>query len=499
MVGITVMLVPLNAAFRLPIELAFDQVARDDVPTEVYRQYVETGKRPRAWSVPGEFDFFPRKLNPGDVVLFYDNDTIVQMATVQARSEGGLARRLWPYHDDASTLLFLSDVERIHVDVNRLQRQLSPLSFDSDRFAPLWFQSDAWGSRDEFYTAIDDLVGIVERRRLYGLVNSPSRPSLSRGMEPGTNLLESLLERFFGGFWGLGRLKIVGMFALVVAFLIGSLNELWCILGSLVLNETGVCSHVFNLAFVDNATTLSFSLTAFLLVGVTVVVAVQRQQTSPDLNVDVAELWLRTGLEGVNLNEWISVVEGSVERYTDGRQDGPEYVDWELQPRTNRLIFGRREPPEPDTIQPPDGNYEIVNARSMVDPDAPPANLAWRLQGEIRRPYERIEEIDWLVAGENRIDWWLVEDEDEEGTSQAFRARLGSALSYSVSASVLGILIQWYPWISGDTTAPWLSTLSLPVHVFYSVFSTFFALIFLGMIWTSIDLVELMARMREKE
>lgn len=325
---------------------------------------------------------------------------------------------------------------------------------------------------------------------------------------------ETMIDRFFGSFWGLYKVKRLAMPLVLAGVVAAFLFESVTCVSAVFPGTTGVlgrCIHVWTPEFIEMATSLSFSLTAFLLVGVTVLVAVERQQrlaegddNGPELT---AILHVRSGNgEEFTDNDPYFYVSDIVE-YEDGsriagevgprwyieRVDGRRITVVEVSDRSDAMLLGT-------------GVYRIRKPDPREE-DGFEGN-GWRAYGRYQGSAQYLPEVNWLLNPDQRVDWVVREEDqndvDEDDLSNAerraqFRAKLGRAISYSISAAILGIGMQGYPWSTAANATPWLSDLPPVEHLIYWTSSYVFLVIFLGMVWTSIGLIELMLQLPQEQ
>lgn len=530
MSGGDVYLVTLPHPLFEPSELSFDQVNRDDVPTHIYQQLIEQGTSPWIWNPPEKLAAASSILKPNDILLFQYSGSYEYIASVAAITEDAdLVEDICRHSDGSSLAIFLTNVETFHVSQDRLHEALA---FDEviriGQDASLVRVADgAWERHGSAFRWVTQLIGFFERRNVYDLVDSltegqPTKsPWISQRrpifMSNDTNpeasvseIIESMTDRFFESFWGLYKVKRLAIPFVLAGIGTAFLFESVMCASTVLPGMTGVlgqCLHVWTPEFIESATTLSFSLTAFLLVGVTVLVGVESQQGSNELNDNgqgrTAILDVRPGTrEEFTDNDPHFDVSDIVE-YQDGRRIGGAVGPrWYIEDVDERRVTVVEVSERSDAILLGSGVYRI----RKPDEGEPDGNI-WRVYGSYQGSPQYKIELNWLLEDNRRVDWIVGEvdqnDADEGDVSRSdpreqFRAKLGKALSYSISASILGIVIQGYPWSTTANMTPWLSDLSPVEHIGYWASSYVFIVIFLGMVWTSVGLIELMLRLSQE-
>lgn len=298
--------------------------------------------------------------------------------------------------------------------------------------------------------------------------------------------------------WGLYALAIVTVFLLII--------ELLChgIVGTNPIQ--GSCRHFITLQFIDRATTFSFSLTAFLLVGVVVVssfLVTEEQQL--ELGIDEFELQLGEGGGGDSDRGYVTITEFEDFESGDKRKSESGLTTWFSNSFTQKLSHNNypksyeilRLSEEKEGLGLGGKRYAVRDIETEeADPDLE-EKYDYRIKG--RGHFDRDYPGNrYYIDPEDerpRIHWLLREEEPE---LRVLERQLRRAVSYSISASVLGVLIQGYPWLAATAPDPWLLDLSFPETVVYIPASYLFTLIFLGMIGTSVGLLELMSELLKR-
>ncbi|WP_132060293.1 hypothetical protein [Halorussus amylolyticus] len=443
---------------------------------------------PSVWAPPGAFT--GRHLEAGDILLFHNGDTITTITTVLCRQEDeAIRRRLWNDTDSSSDVLYyLAAVESVEIDIQ------NPLI--SDRYPWLALgramRSSNIGRQNDLVKQAYRMVNVAERRRIYRLFGASNLPSPIAMLQYRTSA-EGILNWMFEKRVSLASLKSFGLLLLVVGFVIGVFFEAVCVISSvadLVGFSSSTCIHVFGLRLIDPATTFSFSLTAFLLVATTVVVAVVGSTAAPNR---IGSLRIKTVDGFPELPNSAQISEGRLTKYTDIGKLDPHHVQWLLHAKSPESIAAYRA--EKNELEPTDGKYQIWRVGNE-----PPASErpVWRFQGDIGWENKDNNLPDWLVSDSNErqsIDWWIVPD--QEDAHQELRTALQSSLTYSISASLLGIVLAWYPWDTGSLPNPWLTGLSPWENLSYAVLATLFTFVFLGMVYTSIGIIEILPKLRD--
>lgn len=472
--------------FHLCVEqVRASKLMREDVPASVY-DHAQRSEEPIYLWIPRSLSL---TIDEGDIVLHRDDSTVKTIATVMARLEDGqLLEDLSENSASGEVGYLLRDLKEVEFDVDAdVIRGPAPLHPNI-----VYGRSDSgeFGVEGGFARVLSQLSGRLERRRLYKLLGASE--SYSVGLIGSLlTIAESVIESIFDGISGGRVLRISGFLTLLLLFGIGVIAEVWCWLtigGELLGFTSGTCIHLFSLAFIGPATELSFALTGFLFVGVTLVAVIVGQVE--DQPAQTAELIISTDEETVETRADYSFPEGKIELYEGGEQLDDDWVNWTIAVRSADSLQANRTQTQKKPIEPPDGSYVIWN--SLTGP-APTEGRAWHLSGDIHG--QNVDEFpDWLLGAEKGISWWIVAD--LEPRLAAFRAKLRRATGYAVSASVLGVIIQSYPWYVTVSENPWLGRLPMHQHFFYGVLAIIFTFVFIGMTWTSIGLLELIRRSR---
>jgi hypothetical protein len=325
-----------------------------------------------------------------------------------------------------------------------------------------------------------------------------------RRLRDQTESFETRIDRFFQWLWPLHRLRDFGVPLLISGIILAFTAEL-VICATAVFDLTypyfGGCRHILTIQLIEGATSLAFSLTAFLLVGTVVLAADQIRESEVDSSDggrgDGWQLRIKPDNNVSRDRPRIQVID-LIEFKNYKRIDsgvGPDWyiMDSDLENRT--LIVAQ------DTIQSdlsiPEGTYRVditdtgsSESHSWLaylesDVDFSEYNL-----GVLERAFTE-STLGWAIRPESETD----DDGDLDGTVQEYRRQVQRALSYGVSASILGILIQAYPFGAPESIGVWLSNLESFEHIGYFISSYIFILMFSGMIWTSIGLVELLSNL----
>lgn len=471
-----------------PRRLNHAETQLDGVPTAVYDYAATTGDLPSVWAPSGSFN--GRHLEAGDILFFHNGDTVTTIATVLCRQEDNdIRRRLWnDTNSSRNVLYYLGAIEPVAIDIQ------NPLVSDQYPWLELGraTRSSNIGRQNDLVKQAYRMIDAAERRRIYRLFGASNLPSPRTLLQYRTSA-EDILSWVFEGRVSLVSLKPVGLLLLMAGFVTGVLFETVCIISSiadLLGLGSSTCIHVFSHRLIDPATTFSFSLTAFLLVATTVVVAVVNNTATPNRTSDFR---IRTVDEFPELPNSALVTEGRLTKYTDvGRLD-TQYVRWLLHAESAELIAAYRT--EKDELEPTDGKYQIWRLKNDPPPSERPV---WRLQGDIRWKDRENNLSEWLVSdGDDgqSIDWWIVPDKVD--TYQELQTSVRSSLTYSISASLLGIVLAWYPWDTGFLPNPWLIGLSPWENIIYAVLATLFTFVFLGMVYTSIGIIEILPKLRD--
>lgn len=258
----------------------------------------------------------------------------------------------------------------------------------------------------------------------------------------------------------------------------------------------GACRHFITLTFIEQATTFSFSLTAFLLVGVVVVSSFIVTETRRlDFNVNEFELRLGDDDSGDNNGPQITITE--YENFDSGEKASSDsglatwYIDRNIiHPINGYEIVQLSE--EIDNIGLRGSRYAVRDVEGGETDLDLEENYDYRIKGRVNYS-ENILDNHYYRDTENeqrRIHWLLRE---EELGLEPIERQLRRAVAYSISASVLGVLIQGYPWVAEAASDPWLLDLSFPETAVYILASYLFTFIFIGMISTSVGLLDMMA------
>lgn len=268
------------------------------------------------------------------------------------------------------------------------------------------------------------------------------------------------------------------------------------------------CSHIIGDQLITNATTFSFSLTAFLLVAVTVVFMIGKQISSGPSDEDGSDgsngsdndypdggdrfIVIRSGSnrsteDYIDTFEFIDTVPIEYEEGEEQRSNGGNGPTWGLVRYTDEGIYIVEEVDSPGLFQLGPGEYHLWS-----DDDIP-ENEKRNLPGKKWSTYPRFGDgehflLKTFAAPIPFLDLPIGDDDDSDednSTIQEYSSKLKRSLAYSISASLLGIII-----ISFSLPPQFLSSIS---PFIYSVATHTFSIIFLGMLWTSIDLIDLMA------
>jgi hypothetical protein len=481
--GVTVLWAPPWFHSRVE-QVRASKLIREGVPPSVY-EYAQRSEEPIDLWIP---DPPLPPVDQGDVVLHRENSTVKTIATVMARLEDEqLLEDLSENSASGEVGYLLRDLQEVEFDVDTDMIR-APVPLLPPDVVYLRSDSEDFGAEGGFARVLSQLSSRLERRRLYKLLEASESydANLIRSL---LTTAESVIEWIFDGISGGRVLRILGFLTLLLLFGIGVIAEIWCWLttvGELFGFTSGTCVHLFSLAFIEPATELSFALTGFLFVGVTLVAVLMGQ--AGDQPAQTAELIISTDEETVEMRGDYSFPEGEIELYEGGEQLDDDWVTWTIIVRSADSLQANRT--QKMTIEPPDGSYVIWN--SLTGP-APTEGRAWHLSGDIHE--RNVDEFpDWLLGSEKGISWWIVAD--LEPRLAAFRAKLRRATGYAVSASVLGVIIQSYPWRVTVSENPWLGRLPMSQHFFYGVLAIVFTFVFIGMAWTSIGLLELIRRSR---
>ncbi|WP_230455353.1 hypothetical protein, partial [Halorubrum sp. BV1] len=304
---------------------------------------------------------------------------------------------------------------------------------------------------------------------------------------------EGVINGIFSRLGSARTFRVVGFLALLALFTFAGLVELWCWLtlgGEFLGIANNSCMHLFSRSYIQHATELSFSLTGFLFVGVSVVAVITRQ--SSDEPTQTAELTIVTGEEIPEVEGTYSLYRDEIERYVGGSRIDSTLIGWSVVSNSPESLIAYREQKLP--VEPPDGTYEIWN--SITGP-TPTEGDAWRLHETTDQQRDDEPLPDWLQGPNGEIDWWIVPDTEPQ--LEAFKLKLKRAVGYAVSASILGVIIQSYPWNLSTDPDPWLETLPMHQHLLYGILATIFTFVFIGMAWTSIGLLELIQKSRSAD
>lgn len=260
----------------------------------------------------------------------------------------------------------------------------------------------------------------------------------------------------------------------------------------------GSCRHFITLQFIDRATTFSFSLTAFLLVGVVVISSflVSEEQ---QLEIGIDEFELQLGEGGGSDNDRSNITITDYEDLESGNERLSEagLTTWFFNSIERKRYNGY--PRVYEIVQLSEGkDLGLGGSRyAVLDVDGDETNpdleekYDYRIKGRSHVSEDIFNNHSYIDPEDeqSRIHWLLREEESELRTLER---QLQRTVTYSISASLLGVLIQGYPWVPAMIPDPWLLTLSFPETVVYIPASYLFTLIFLGMIETSVGLLEVM-------
>lgn len=286
------------------------------------------------------------------------------------------------------------------------------------------------------------------------------------------------------------------------------------------------CIHFVNLTIVNAATTLSFSLTAFLLVGGTVIGAIAGIQTidsrdsesesdgEPRQGFDLHIIEQGTSDESDSDQPVIRITdfaEGNIvgesgrwQWNSQGGYIGPNLVI------TEPFIGGIRvvqTTDHPEAFQFNPGQYRIYPWETVTEAATkPPGTVIGRAYGTINGSLNQISHLRTRIDDDKKIDWLVTRRDrpprpaDRTTDVERILIRVKRALEYAISASLIGIILQGFPIASSAMIA---NTLGIPIdqaiwvtwfeHVAYFVGSYVFAVIFLGMIKTSLGFFELLS------
>lgn len=297
-----------------------------------------------------------------------------------------------------------------------------------------------------------------------------------------------------------------GVYVLVILTGLLFIIELLChgIIGANPIE--GACRHFITLQFIEQATTFLFSLTAFLLVGVVVVSSFIVTETQR-LNLDPQEFELVLREGGGNDNNGSQIAITHFEDFVSGEKTSTEsgLATWLIASPNHRILSELRNRIERIQISEEPGGLRLGDNRYAVrdidgeDTDTDiEGKYDYRVKGHVNGE-ENFPDVLSYPDDENeqaRIHWLLREEEAE---LRAIERQLRRAVTYSVSASVLGVLIQGFPWIVDVASDPWMLGLSFPETVVYIPASYLFTFAFLGMITTSVGLLEVMAELLTRQ
>lgn len=462
---------------NLPKCINFAQSQYEGVPLEIYDHCVRGGT-PAVWAPP---EMSVAAIPLDSMLLFHDGESVVAVGTVNSTAAVPRLRdELWP---DSERLCFLSHFARVNTDLDDIIAESRDLN-DPVEVVDL----KGLNSQSLITNKLLQLSSEVERRRIYRRVGGkiPIHTRLMNSMK----ILARAPDTVFDWVWRLKYLKRVGKIALFYGAFAVIVSEMLCIV-SIGSGFSGRCNHLANLSLVENMTTFSFSLVAFLLVSTAVVVGISRQRLNSSPN-PAAEIDIQTVNEvterEMNPNDQLELT-----RYKANTTTGTVSVDWIISSDSPTSIQAIRW--QPDSIEPSNGIYEIWDARSGQSPSRFPA---WRLRGSIYGPDNSdITPITHLIH-DREIDWWISSNTTTDSFKE-FRTTLSKAVKYSISSSVLGVAIQSYPWLTSFANYPWLTILTPIEHLFYSAGVILFVFISLGMIWTSVDLVNIMVELNRTE
>lgn len=325
--------------------------------------------------------------------------------------------------------------------------------------------------------------------------------------------LISFSEWVFSNLLVLGHVKSYVVPSLLIAIIPSFLYEfISCLfiqagIGANYLPTT--CSHIIGDQLITNATTFSFSLTAFLLVAVTVVFMIGKQISSGPSDEDgpngsdndypdggdrfivIRSRSNRSTEDYIDTFEFIDTVPIEYEEGEEQQGNGPT---WGLLGYTNDDVFFVEEVDSPNLLQLGPGEYYLWSDDDIAE------NEKRDLPGVKWSTYPRFRDgehflLKTFAAPLPFPDLPIGDDDDsdeDDPTIQEYGNILKRSLAYSISASLLGIIIISFsppPQIVGFEIGFLWRTFPL----IYSIATHTFSIIFLGMLWTSIDLIDLMA------
>lgn len=490
--------VPKGASF--PRALSFEEAHHEAVPEDVYQRHASGSDAVHGWALPDALESFVVSPEPGDVVLFHRDDVCRMVATIAAIVDApDLADRF--AGDDAEALVFLSNVESIDRPLEDVLERLSPSPSPPAANPPgLLVHIDTERSVDwGLYSYLGPLLDGLERKRLYDLVLARGATDLLAFLVPGPDsppvqfarAVDEELGAVFRRPGGPRALKLVGAPLLIgAALLAGGAEVLWCALAALDLRAPLLprgCPHVVTPGLVGPATAFAVALTAVLLVGAAVVVAgVARPADRADEDL---RLVVRSGAtEGDRAGD-ARLDDLDVRKVGDFRVVEDGVVRWVAAAFADDRLVVRETDADPAGIGPAEGRYRLRVVREGIPPETALGERGWRVTGRAEVEAPAGTRSERLFGDDGRVDWWIA---PVEAAVDGLRARLAAALAYALSASILGVLILWYPWQPAPAGAAWLADLTAAEHAAYTLLSYLFVGTLVGTYYTALDLAELL-------
>jgi hypothetical protein len=337
---------------------------------------------------------------------------------------------------------------------------------------------------------------------------------------------------FFRQFRWLRRLKETALPLLVVGLIVSFQYE-FVSCGFVRFGvTTGVvpdtCVRVLGDRFVAEATRFSFSLTAFLLVSVAVVLTTDQRliedeedndETEPedeeneeDEESDGGDLppgdrfIVRSsgvGSQPVESDKKYKFQDTRRVRYNGGEENtirsgnGPYWVEVaELDDR----IFVDEYGPE-GLIRPGIGEYRVWDLDELSEAQrASVQGVTWIAEWT---NYDGPKFIALVGAPSGRLEEQIFDESSPDASLVTFTRRLRIAVTYAISASLLGVVVlglrPLLPAVDLAALASLGTLLQQTAQFAITAATHLFALVFLGMVWTSLELIELLVVREESE
>lgn len=516
MTGISIFHIPSPASQQLQ-RVTGEMLQNPNLPVDLYQKGIR-GTELYAWKPASEYRKIGERVEQGDVILFYDADFGIYstIGTVEQTVDGPFGE--WFTYENPTeedTVIFLSDYETvpdylIHID-NLLTLSGSQLSWVVNE-GPVFRQTPRFDEYSSVHRRLSGLLRRIEQEYVYSAIRTGHTDSIYRAlfgrivlgvlekisdlrqaMRDEEPLSTKLLNWVFTSAEPLRRIGRVSFAALFPLWIFLILHEvLSCVSGKLKKDIPLVansCWHPITVDFLDQATKFSFSLTAFLLVSTTVVVALERIRGRVLIPVGQLEV------TEIGSEEDRRPSELSIREYRNGSMVNNGTVEWWLKSRDGNVFRVTEYRASPPDIGLATGQYAIQPLSGTQDTEAGPATdkHGWVVSGSLQGASRRLQKDypNEFIAPDEEIEWWVTEEAESEEILAKMRKRIRRTATYSISASLLGVFMTGYPW-AGPNSSSWLESLSTPENIAYVLFSHAFLYVFLGMVWTSLGVLDLL-------